>query len=465
MARKSSPTIEQEELYSSVDDVAVDPRDRETLDDARLVDLDVEQESPFLRGQKRVSARRGPLPKKALSRLRFALIAAAVLCVAGIASAAAYHYGERSWRFRIESSDDIEITGTHNVTHAQIIEVLGGDIGRNVFFIPLAERKAQLEKIPWVESASVMRFVPNHLKVEIHERTPVAFARIGSRISLIDATGTLMELPGGKHKYSLPVIVGMNPGEPLSTRGARMKTYNELVRQLDSEGGRYSQDLSEVDVSDPDDVKVVANDPNGAVLVHLGSDNFLSRYRTYVTHVQVWRQQFEKLDSVDLRYDNQIIVNPDNPSTRTPQLTPAAARAAIAAGVKPAALLHVISTRPTPTPAKLAAQKPPAGTSAPKPKAPKAASKRTKPAHSKTAARTAARKPTAAAKTTAKPAPTHAVSASAKPGPKSEGKDAASSRLPATSASAAGKKPSPAIAKNQDQKPVTSPASGQQDHP
>ena len=80
---------------------------------------------------------------------------------------------------------------------------MGEDIGRNIFFVPLAQRKLQLEQIPWVESASVMRFVPNRLRIEIHERTPVAFARIGSHISLIDAGGTLMELaPGSKRKYS-----------------------------------------------------------------------------------------------------------------------------------------------------------------------------------------------------------------------------------------------------------------------
>ena len=69
-----------------------------------------------------------------------------------------------------------------NVTKAQIMEVMGADIGRNIFFVPLTQQKAQLEQIPWVESASVMRFVPNRLKVEIHERTPVAFARVGPRI-------------------------------------------------------------------------------------------------------------------------------------------------------------------------------------------------------------------------------------------------------------------------------------------
>jgi cell division protein FtsQ len=340
MARKSSPTILQEELYPPPSEP-----ERDELDDARLVDLDVEEESPFLRGQKRVSARRGPLPKKAVSWLKWSAIASLVLLLVSISGGAVYRYGERSWRFRVESSDDLEISGTHNVPHAQVMEVLGGDIGRNIFFIPLAERKAQLEKIPWVESASVMRFVPNRLVVEIHERTPTAFARVGPRIYLIDAGGTLMELPGsGKQKYSFPVILGMNPGEPLSTRAARMKIYNDLVRQLDSEGAHYSQDLSEVDITDQEDVKVLANDPAGAVLVHLGSSDLLSRYKIYVTHLQAWRQQFDKLESVDLRYEHQIIVNPDmQNAAKTAQLTPAAAKAAMAAGVKPAALIHVVS--------------------------------------------------------------------------------------------------------------------------
>ncbi len=269
-------------------------------------------------------------------------VALVVFAILGAAGLGLYRYGKHSWRFRIDSSDQIEVTGAEHVAHAQIMEVMGGDIGRNIFFVPLAQRKQQLEQIAWVESASVMRFVPNRLRIEIHERTPVAFARMGSHISLIDAGGTLMELaPGGKHKYSFAVIAGMNAGEPLSTRAARMKNYNELVRELDSSGGHYSQELSEVDLSDPEDVKVMAADSNGEVLVHLGSGNYLQRYKTYVTHVQQWRQQFDKLESVDLRYDGQIIVNPDlEGMARQPALTPAAAKAAMAAGVKTAAIVN-----------------------------------------------------------------------------------------------------------------------------
>jgi cell division protein FtsQ len=305
----------------------------------------VDEQSPFLRGQKRVSARRSSLPKKTANRLIWISLAAAVVCFATVGASGFYRYGERSWRFRVDSSDNIEITGTQNVTKGQIMEVMGADMGRNVFFIPLAQQKAQLEQIPWVESASVMRFVPNRLKVDIHERTPVAFARVGPRISLIDASGALMELTSTK-KYSFPVILGMNAGEPLSTRAPRMKIYNQLARELDSGGGHYSQDLSEVDLSDLEDVKVRANDPSGEVLVHLGASDYLRRYKIYVSHAREWRQQFDKLESVDLRYENQIIVNPDLEGTaKRAALSPAAAKTAIAAGVKPAALISKFGPR------------------------------------------------------------------------------------------------------------------------
>lgn len=336
MARRSGSTILQEELYPPAEELA-----REDLDNARSLDLDA-RESPFLRAQKRVSARRNSLPKRTLIYLTWTGVLVVALLVLVAVSSSLYHYGELSWRFRIDSSDEIEITGLHNVMRQQVIEVMGGDIGRNIFFVPLAQRQKQLEQIPWVRTASIMRFAPNRLKIEIQERTPIAFARVGSRIFLTDAEGALMDLPiAGRNKYSFPVILGMSQAEPRSMRASRMKTYSDLVSQLDSEGAHYSQDLSETDLSDPDDVRVVVNDPAGEVLVHLGSANYLERYKIYVSHVRDWRQQFAKLDSVDLRYDRQIIVNPDLQGVATQSRLPAAVvKSAIAAGVKPAALVE-----------------------------------------------------------------------------------------------------------------------------
>jgi cell division protein FtsQ len=283
--------------------------------DDRFTDLETEEQSPFLRAQKRVPVRRGALPKKTAHRVWILLIGLVVLgAIAGV-GLMFERYGTHSWRFRIESSDQIEIAGMQNVTRKEIMRVLGGDIGKNIFSIPLEEHKKKLEEIPWVESAAVMRYLPNRLKVEINERKPVAFVQIGSKIELIDPNGVIMNMPAqSRGKFSFPVITGTSDTEPLSTRASRMKTFSQLMSDLDSGGANYSKDVNEVDLTDPDDVKVTVPDPAGAVLIHLGSTNFLERYKIYVSHAQEWRQQFQKLESVDLRYDRTVIVNPESRS-------------------------------------------------------------------------------------------------------------------------------------------------------
>ena len=180
------------------------------------------------------------------------------------------------------------------------------------------------------------------------------------------------------------------------------------------------------------------NDPAGDVLVELGSSDFLRRYKTYVSHVQEWRQQFQKLESVNLRYDNQVIVNPDMEGKPRPAaLSSSAARAAAAAGVKPAALITRMSTHDRALPK-------PAFELTEKKSDPKSAVAK------KPAPRARVRKVSAKGKSVP---PKKAVAKAAAPGAKAgSGKTSAAWPKPETkkkSASAypGGPKPSPAIAK------------------
>jgi len=308
--------------------IAMDDDDSELLINREDLDLDLDgEEAQFLRTSRRVPVRRNAIPKKTASQLKIAGVIAAVVVACGGLSAWAYGYGMTSWRFRIQSSDAVEITGVKNASRAHVMEVAGADIGRNVFFVPLDERKKQLELIPWVQEATVMRLLPNRIAVTIQERTPVAFAQIGSRISLIDANGVVMGLPANRQtKFSFPVIRGITDSEPLSSRAAAMKIYNRLVSELSPADGddasgkspNYVKQLSEVDLSDPENVKVTANDPGGTMVVHLGAQDFLARYKLYVSHIAEWRQQFQNVQSVDLRYEGQVVVNPDKTALEKP---------------------------------------------------------------------------------------------------------------------------------------------------
>jgi cell division protein FtsQ len=315
MARKNASTIADDELEAAPGSASAGRRFEDGPLDGRLFDLDDEAESPFLRAQKRVPVKRGKLPRFLLENARGLLWLLFACGVLGLIAVTFYRYATQSWRFQIDSSDNIEVIGAKNVSRAQVLDAFSSDIERNIFFVPLAERKKQLQEIPWIESATVMRLLPDRLRVAVNERTPVAFVEIDSRIALIDAHGVIMSMPAGEQSsYSFPVIVGMTEMEPISTRAARMKIYARLIGELDSSGSNYSHDLSDVDLSDPEDVKATVADPQGAVLVHLGSSNFLERFQVYRAHVQEWRAQFHPLKSVDLRYQHQVIVNPDEVS-------------------------------------------------------------------------------------------------------------------------------------------------------
>ncbi len=313
MARKNASTISDDELELAPEASSSGQRFEDGPLDGRLFDLDDEAESPFLRGQKRVPVKRSALPRKALDRVKVLLLVLLVGGSVALVAVTVYRYTTQSWRFQIDSSDNIELLGAHNVSRAQVLDVFSSDLDRNIFFVPLDERKKQLQDVPWVESATVMRLLPNRLNVAVSERTPMAFVEINSHVALIDAHGVVMERPQ-EGNYSFPVILGMTDVEPLSSRAAQMKIYAQLIKELDSSGTQYSRDLSDVDLSDPDDVKATVSDPQGAVLVHLGSSNFLERFKVYVSHVQEWRTEFKPLKSVDLRYQHQVIVNPDEMS-------------------------------------------------------------------------------------------------------------------------------------------------------
>jgi cell division protein FtsQ len=248
--------------------------------------------------------------------------------------------------FVIPTSDSIQIAGNSHLTRAQLLSVFGEDVDRNIFTIPLTSRRAELESLPWVEHATVMRLLPNHVSVSIVERTPVAFVRQGTQIGLVDANGVLFDLPDPGTSaqptphYSFPVLTGISAADPLSTRAARMRIYLGFMAALDATGEGVSHRLSEVDLSNPEDIRAIIPDTgssNADILVHFGEEKFLERYHQYQQHLAEWRTQYPNLASVDMRYERQVVLQMRQ-GTAVPTGAPAtASTTAAAAGIAPAA--------------------------------------------------------------------------------------------------------------------------------
>lgn len=242
------------------------------------------------------------------------LLGSGVLAIAG-SLVAGYvtlsQFLKRDSRFRITGLANIQSDGLIEVPREEILPVFGADVGKNIFFVHLGDRRKQLEQIPWVEHATVMRLLPNQIRVSIVEREPVAFVRIGQQIELVDANGVLLSMAPAtiaKHHYSFPVVTGIDPGDSLASRHARMAVYQRLIGELDSTGQHLSNQISEIDLTDPEDARVLMPEEGADILAHFGDEQFLTRYQRYKAHIAEWRAQYPKLAAVDLRYDQQVVL-------------------------------------------------------------------------------------------------------------------------------------------------------------
>jgi cell division protein FtsQ len=239
----------------------------------------------------------------------------AILIVAGLGLVAMAGLTVKSFllhnrQFMLQSADNIQVNGNRVVTESQALSVFAPDVGHSIFHVPLADRKVQLEEIKWVRTAAVMRLWPNRLRVTIVERKPVAFALDGNTVRLVDDQGVLLDLPNAvAQHYSFPVLNGIAAADPLSIRTARIEMYLQFASALDAEGGHISSTLSQVDLSDPEDIRVVFLGGARQPLVHFGDANYLARYQAYQQHLTEWLQQYPALRSVDMRYGKQVVLD------------------------------------------------------------------------------------------------------------------------------------------------------------
>ena len=283
--------------------------------DSYRPELIADDEPRYLRRQKPVEIRRKKFSGRGWPFYRRVL----VLALASVAGLTAAVYGTRfllySPSMLLLRPDQIELNGNRVVSRDAVLQQFVHDRNRSILRVPLEARRSQLEQIPWVESASVQRILPNRLRIELTERTPVAFARNGNELALIDAHGVILDRPRGEHLH-FPIVTGVSEDLPRDQREKRMQTYEEFMKDVDLVRGGSSDHVSEIDLSNPKDLRVVmtglasATDAQ-AVTIHFGSGEFTGKYKMLVDNFSQWQANAGRVQSIDLQYSRQVVVNPD----------------------------------------------------------------------------------------------------------------------------------------------------------
>ena len=292
-----------------------------------------EDEPKYLRRQKPVEIRKRKFSRKAWPLYRRVLAGGVAALSVGFGLYEAATYLLYSPGVLLQSADQIEIMGNRFVPPEAIAEKFSADMGRSVVRVPLTERREALESLPWVEQAHVQRVLPNRIRVEITERTPVAFLRAGSDLSLVDGQGVILDRPADG-EFRFPVVGGIGESMPREAREQRMNLYVQFMKEIERVQPGAEDHVSEADLSDAADLRVTLTGLGAApgnarpILVHFGDSDFGNRYHLLAENIDQWRASAGSVDSVDLRFARQVVVNPEsrtiaaNLNQSTPQSAP-----------------------------------------------------------------------------------------------------------------------------------------------
>ncbi|MGC2331607.1 MAG: FtsQ-type POTRA domain-containing protein [Candidatus Acidiferrales bacterium] len=285
-----------------------------------------DEEPKYLRRQRPLEIKRRKFGRKAWQKYLRATMWAAV----GLAGAwIAYDLGHfllASREMALIHPEQVGLSGNHYVTRASVLEIFAADRGRSVLRIPLDQRRSEIEAIPWVERATVRRALPNKIEVDISERTPIAFLRDGSGMALVDVHGVILERPL-EGNFHFPVVTGIGSDMPQDDREERMQLFSGFLQQIEAAHPGASEKVSEVDLSDAHDVRATltglqtvsaaTSDASGSgqvdapIVVHFGDSDFASKYQTLIGDIGQWRATTGRVESIDLRFGGEAVVNPD----------------------------------------------------------------------------------------------------------------------------------------------------------
>ena len=271
-------------------------------------------ETPYMRRSRAVAVRQSRIPQ---GIRRFVWWTGLIVFVFVPLGAGGYFLGAyllHSPRFQVASPADVTVEGNHYVSREEILAALGVQSGgsrraSNIFSGSLDQRESRVESIPWVQSATVVRSYPHSLVVFVKERHPIAFVNVGGRVQMVDAQGVLLD-PQEKGHFDFPIVKGLDfQGNP-TDRAARLGLYQEFVQETSQKMASSGWVVSEVDLSDGSNLKALLVQGGQTLLVYFGNANFLSRLENLITVLQQLRKTNARIDSVDLRFRNQVVVNP-----------------------------------------------------------------------------------------------------------------------------------------------------------
>jgi len=111
-------------------------------------------------------------------------------------------------------------------------------------------------------------------------------------------------LPPATDRFQVPVLAGVRLTDSPSVRRDRVRRMLRLTRDL----GDLASKISEIDVSDPDNLKVTQPHDGHVVTLLLGDRDYSLRYQNFIRNYSEIKRRLPGAATLDLRLEDRITV-------------------------------------------------------------------------------------------------------------------------------------------------------------
>jgi cell division protein FtsQ len=113
--------------------------------------------------------------------------------------------------------EQVTLSGQRFASDIDVFEAIDLKTGRSLATFDSQAARQRIEKLPWIETASINRVYPGALEVHVVEREPAAVWSHEGRTHLIDATGRVLSTVRSGEHPELPQFTGAGAPEHAQT--------------------------------------------------------------------------------------------------------------------------------------------------------------------------------------------------------------------------------------------------------
>lgn len=223
-----------------------------------------------------------------------------------------FMYAYTSEKFNLRN---VTFYGCKELNPKELEGIIRQDFPANILRIDLERLKKRLEKETWTKRVEIRRVLPSDLIIYVEERTPSVILELQGELMVADTDGTMLGQYDPRFgKLDVPVFKGVLGDNAESYRlyqgqnTVRIRQGFAMLSDIESGLPRATQKISEVDISDPENLKILLVDDTAEV--YLGEKDYLKRFQTLMNNLgeyQKLKDQNTEFVSIDMRFDNKIV--------------------------------------------------------------------------------------------------------------------------------------------------------------